>query len=278
MDYDSFNLQPPEPEPVYKDGKDPYKEPPVKDFSHLLSGRPKRNKPKNKFKKFFFYGLALLLLGIIIFMGINTLNKSKAPHPHKVVKKVAVVQKPQPLKLSQYISSGFNLTFNYPHNWSIADGGSASLVITSTPMTLISDRGKSLPGRILISVKPQGQLPVAFGPGNAVAVLPSQVITYTTPGTVQTGSTYISFVQYSSATVKGTLNGIYITGNYGYQQDQIIPRANIVSMSPLVTVTFEQCMNASCTSLHSLNITSSEWNNPQFNQPILAVLKSLSFN
>jgi hypothetical protein len=129
-----------------------------------------------------------------------------------------------------------------------------------------------------MAIQQQGQLPASFSAGAALAVLNSQRITYTQPTTAQPSQAYLSFVQYSSTTTKGGLDGIYLTGNYGYQKDQAIPSSDISSISPLVTVTFTKCGNASCTSnLVPLTIASTSWSKSALQTPIKAMLASLAF-
>jgi hypothetical protein len=133
-------------------------------------------------------------------------------------------------------------------------------------------------GKIIMLVQPQGAIPSDFGTGNAVAVRDSQLLKYSNPSASQLAQTYLSFIQYDSATISGTLNAIYITGNYGYQKDQIIQRADIATLNPLVTITFGQCATAACSNVGDLSIQANDWNNSALSTPIFTILKSLSFS
>ena len=125
----------------------------------------------------------------------------------------------------------------------------------------------------------KGYVPKAFSSGS-VAVLSSQKIAFDSPTTQQAADTYISFVQYPTTNIKGGLDGIYVTGNYGYQKYQNIPSTNIASIDPFVDVTFYSCANSSCptTSRQPLTISARDWSDSSFSSPILLILKSFSFD
>lgn len=178
-----------------------------------------------------------------------------------------------------YTASDFNLSFNYPEGWTVFNGGSGPMTVTSPSMQLTAADGQKVTGLVIMTIQPQGQLPAAFSAGTALAVLNSQIMTYTQPTTSQPSQAYLSFVQYYSTNTKGGLDGIYLTGNYGYQKDQVIPSSDISSIDPLVTVTFTKCGNAKCTSnLDPLTIASTSWNDKNFQTPIKSMLASLAFD
>jgi cytoskeletal protein RodZ len=177
-----------------------------------------------------------------------------------------------------YTSSDFNLSLNYPDTWNLVDNGNGPMTITSPAVQLTSAAGRPVTGEITMTIQQQGQLPASFSAGTALAVLNSQMITYKQPTASQTSQAYLSFVQYSSTTTKGGLDGIYLTGNDGYQKDQVIPASDVAGVNPLVTVTFTACGNATCTAnLNPLTIASTSWSKSAFETPIMAMLSSLSF-
>lgn len=179
---------------------------------------------------------------------------------------------------NSYTAADFNLSFNYPDGWTVFNNGSGPMTVTSPTMLLTSATGQKVNGLVTMTIQQQGQLPAAFSAGTALAVLNSQLIPYKNPSSAQTSQTYLSFVQYSSTTTKGGLDAIYVTGNYGYQKDGIIPSSNIASINPLVTISFTKCGNTKCTaSLTSLTIASTAWSNKTFQTPIKNMLASLDF-
>jgi hypothetical protein len=177
-----------------------------------------------------------------------------------------------------YTASDFNLSFNYPQGWTVFNNGSGPMTVTSPSMRLTSAAGQAVTGLITMTIQQQGQLPASFSAGAALAVANSQKISYTHPTTAQLSQAYLSFVQYSATTTKGGLDGVYLTGNLGYQKDQTIPSSDIASINPLVTVTFTKCGNTACTSnLTPLTIASTSWSKSTFQAPIETMLASLAF-
>ncbi|HVA11120.1 MAG TPA: hypothetical protein VNG32_03050 [Candidatus Dormibacteraeota bacterium] len=177
-----------------------------------------------------------------------------------------------------YTATDFNLSFNYPQGWTVFNNGSGPMTVTSPSMQLTSATGQAVTGLITMIIQQQGQLPASFSAGAVLAVLNSQKISYTHPTTAQLSQAYLSFVQYSATTTKGGLDGIYLTGNLGYQKDQTIPSSDIAKISPLVTVTFTKCGNTACTSnLNPLTIASTSWSKSAFQTPIKNMLASFAF-
>jgi hypothetical protein len=111
-----------------------------------------------------------------------------------------------------------------------------------------------------------------------VAVLPSENITYASPATGQRGSTYVSFLQYSTTTAKGALDGIYITGNAGYQQGQAIPMVDVVKVDPLITVTFVSCTTTCSDASPAANVSSTVWTAASLQTILENMFKSLAIS
>lgn len=178
----------------------------------------------------------------------------------------------------QYTSNDFSLSFTYPRSWVIADTGDGKLTLTSQPMPITNDNGVTESGVIVMDIENQGSADLSgFSTGSALAVLNSQLLDYTKPSGSQSADTYISFVQYNTATVKGTLDGIYVTGNFGYQKGQTIPESDINQIDPLIRILFMQCKGSKCTSLAAMRISAAMWSQPGFANPIENLLESLQF-
>jgi hypothetical protein len=273
MDNEAF--KPPQktslPEPPYSRRKDPYVEPPIKDFTHLLNGKPIAKKPKRHTSRNILIALLVIILlgggGAGVYIGFIR-PKPKVEHKTETAKTQVITNKPSTVPTTSYTSAGFGVTLSYPKNWTISDGGA----------TLFSVTSQTVNGKIIVLFQPQGKIPAAFGTTSALAVLNSQLISFTSPTAEQAAQTYLSFVQYSSATLVGTMNGIYVTGNYGYQKDGTIPESDLTGLNPLITVTFGQCTGTNCSNLDDLSLSSNEWSNGAFSTPIINILKSLQFS
>jgi len=180
---------------------------------------------------------------------------------------------------ASYAAASYGATFNYPTSWLVVNNTGSPLLVMSPTMNLVAADGKSVLGVVEMTLAQTGYLPPAFGT-QSVAVLTSQKVNFTNPSTTQAAATYISFIQYPSTTTVGGLDGIYVSGNYGYQKYQIIPSSNIASVNPFIAFSFLSCANPLCSvaTRQPLTISSREWSNSSFVAPILLMIKSFSFD
>ena len=175
-----------------------------------------------------------------------------------------------------YTSANQNLTFNYPTNWKVNE---TTTVITATsPMLkLTSYSHQSVDGQVTLQIRAQGVALSEFNAGDATAILPSQIITYTSPANGQRASTYISFLNYASSKGSG-IDGIYITGNTGYQSGQDAPESEIQAVDPVISLSFAKCTDKACNNTTPLTISTGSWGNKAFSGPLLTMLESLSIS
>ncbi len=241
------------------------------DFVHSIV--PKRKKhPKSRLILGFL--LLVIILVALVFMT----------QPAKTIKvKKPVIKPPKTTSLASVATSGysstyFGLNFSYPHTWALQDNHVGTIKLTSPLTNLVSDAQATVKGNISLTITKQGTLPTSLSSGTALAVLNSQILQYANPSATQNGQTYISFVQYASTNIKGGLDGVYVTGNYGFVQDQVINQTDISSVNPLIYVTFNQCANKSCQSFKPLTIAASYWQNAAANQIVTNIIKSFVFN
>ena len=243
--------------------------------------------PLHAWRRIFIRLLAILLAVVIVGFGVYLLFfHSKAPAAHSTHQASSMANhtssssnaKAAPVSTQSYTATNFNLSFNYPTGWTVVNSGTGPMTVTSPPMQLTSADGSLVTGQVTMTIQAQGQIPASFSAGTALAVLNSQHITYKQPTSSQASQTYLSFVQYSSTNTKGGLDGIYVTGNYGYVKDQDIPASDINNVNPLITITFTKCGNSACTmNLIPLSIASTLWSKSEFQAPILTTLRSFAF-
>jgi hypothetical protein len=261
--------------------KDPYEELPVKDFSYINT----QNRPHKKSGRAGLWIVSGVVVLVILGAGAflyghytkDKTTKSNETKSHKTVTAPKSTTTAPNITLTNYSSSVFNLTVNYPNTWTIAASGSTSMTITSPETAMTADTGKAVEGKTIVTVVNQGQIPAGYG-SSSVAVLNSQDINFSKPTSSQAAQTYISFMQYPATTVKGGLDAIYMTGNNGYLKGDVVPSSIVGQVSPLVIVSFEQCSNQTCTSPVALTISSTMWNSSAFSTPILDILKSFEFS
>ena len=242
---------------------------------------------KKSGKHYGWFGLGIILVALIL-AGAGYLAVHHS-HPTKTAKKPVAVKHAQPkptvastpsIPSSSFTSPSFGMTFNYPQTWNVVDSGAAGVSVYSPPMTITNAAGQPVLGEVSATFLKQGALPPAFGNNTSVAVINSQRIVFTQAGNNQPAATYISFVQYPSTTIAGGLDGIYVTGNFGYQKDQTIPNSQVAQVDPLIMVTFNSCANSACSvpTQKPLTIAATDWKNTDFSAPILLILSSLSFS
>ncbi len=249
---------------------------PDKDEQHLPVERMLGYAPKKK-----RMWLRILLIAAIVAVLAGS-GYFAAKHIHFPSKKAAPVSSQktetptsQPAALKQYRSSNFNLGFSYPETWGVVDNGDGKLTATSPVLQLKNTAGKTVSARAVVTIQNRQTSLPDFKAGNAVAAIASQKVSYTKPSSNQRAQTYISFLNYASSVAKG-VDGIYVTGDNGYQLGQAIPQTDVVQTDPLVTVTFLQCADAACSSGGApLTLAIGDWDSA-FSAPILAIITSLS--
>lgn len=177
-----------------------------------------------------------------------------------------------------YTSSNVGLTFAYPENWNVNDTDN-KLTVTSPVASLTGTDGQQFDGKILLTIQPKGATPDAFKNGGAIAALDSLKIKYAKPTPVQRGQTYLSFVQNTEKFVKGQLDGIYVTGDFGYQSNQFVPKTDIAKLDPLINIAFQKCDDSQCKSPVATSIQADQWdNNADFQKVIKSMLESIQVN
>jgi len=195
-----------------------------------------------------------------------------APTIQTATTKVAVIES----STKTYSSPNFYLTFKYPANWTVNDTGGGQMSVISPPVQLKSASGQTVTGQVEMLIRNNQQKLSEFNAGNATAVIDSQKIAYTSPSQTQRANTYLSFLQYATASNSG-LDGVYITGDFGYQKGQAIPLVDVSKGDPIISVTFVKCSDSSCSGKTTpLSISQTAWDDPAFSAPIIKMLQSLS--
>jgi hypothetical protein len=179
-------------------------------------------------------------------------------------------------KTEDYSSVSLGLSLAYPSSWTPAETNGV-LTITSPVVDLTDATGQKQKGEIVLTVRNKQALLPEFDAGSAVAVLASEKIKYTKPSSIQRASTYVSYLQYAATTTKGGLDGIYITGDAGYQYAQTILKGDIARIDPKISVGFVSCGDGACAKgspTKPLTITNTSWTGPN-KEAVMAMLASI---
>ncbi len=244
---------------------------PIPKHQHVEPNYHKQQKDRSIFT---YVLLALILIAAAaltywLFFAKKSSNTASQPNQSDTKSQISSSTK-------HYDSPNFYLAFDYPNNWTVNDNGGGQMTVESPAMKIKDASGQSVDGQIVMTIRDKSQKLTEFDKGNAAAIIDSQKINYTKPTQTQRGSTYISFLQYASSPTPG-LDGVYITGDNGYQKDQAIPLADLTKSDPVISVTFKKCSDDKCLNKTTqLTVDENNWSNPSFSKPILNMLKSLS--
>jgi hypothetical protein len=143
-------------------------------------------------------------------------------------------------------------------------------------MKLKDTSGQNIDGQIIMTIRGKTKKLSEFDKGAATAVLDSEKISYTKPSQTQRGDTYISFLALAGSK-DGGLDGIYITGDAGYQKNQAVPTVDISRIDPITNVTFVKCSDSKCSGTPTaLTVEPENWEDTNFSKPIKTLLQSLT--
>ena len=176
-----------------------------------------------------------------------------------------------------YASTNFALEFDYPSSWVVTDS-TAKLTITAPATKLpvaTASASDSKYVQTVVTFQNRQATIAAFKSGNATAIAESEKITYTKPSSVQRANSYLSFLSYADSAIDG-LDGVYVTGDNGYQVGQAIPQVDIAKADPLITVTFNSCSDSKCaTPGKPATLSAKVWQDATFAKPIRSLLQSI---
>lgn len=246
-----------------------------------LQSLQKGQKPKKRWPKW----LALIIVIVLVCGGgayywfVMRKPAAKPVAQQKTTTTTAPIpDAAQPIKTKHHDSTNFSLGFDYPDTWAVTDDGSGKLTLKSTPLQLKDTTGKAMTAQVVFTIQARQSSLDAFKNGNATAVLDSEKIAYAKPTPTQRAQTYLSFLNYASSTATG-LDGIYVTGDFGYQKEQAIPLVDISKADPLITITFLKCATAtSCDQPATpLTISTTNWGDTTYlDKVVKTVLTSLT--
>ncbi|MGH9856625.1 MAG: hypothetical protein ACRD4B_02155, partial [Acidobacteriota bacterium] len=204
----------------------------------------KERKAKSKRNKIILIvGLLLLAAGAAAYFLFLKSEKSENQAP-QTTQQTQTEEQPQIVESEKYESTDLNLSFEYPTNWKI-DDSTQGLLTVSSPVTKLTDvNGEQSDAKVVVTFLSSGSEVPAFEDGtSATAVMDSEKITYDSPSQSQREQTFISFAGFGSS----GLDDVFVTGDSGYQKDQIIPEADIKKIEPIISVRFYSCSDAECT-------------------------------
>jgi hypothetical protein len=231
--------------------------------------------PTKKGRYAFIAVVVLLIIGAAVYWFLLKPKPATAPTSVNSSSSSRNSQSTQAkLDTEHYESSNFNLGFDHPKDWKVSDvSGSGKLTVTSPVMKLTDSDNQKVDGQIIMTIRDKTQKLSEIDKGAAAAILDSEKIAYTKPAETQRGNTYISFLNYASSTGSNAagIDGIYITGDAGYQKDQEVPAVDISKIDPIINVIFMSNNKA-------ITIDSKNWSDNSFSKPIKTLVQSLAIH
>lgn len=180
-------------------------------------------------------------------------------------------------KTKHYVSQNFRLEFDYPEDWSAGEDNAEQITLLSPDLKMTSTEGKPIIGQVEFSIRPSGAKVAGIDGGKATAVRDSLKIDYAKPTSAQRASTYVSLLRYGDTAE--SLDGVFITGDLGYQKDQNVLKADIDKVNPIINFDFYLCPDSGCVEVSGISgIGIATWDNTGISEPILDMLKSLVIN
>ena len=224
-----------------------------------------------------------LIIGIVITIlllggGAYAAIKQRKATPTSSGPTSQASEQPKPLidtTTKRYSSNQFYLDIDIPSDWEVKDEQGSGVFTATSPNVAIPTTGTSTTGKVILTMRDKNQKLPEFDKGNATAVLDSEKIAYTKPSSAQRGQTYVSFLAYPTATSSSLIDGIYITGDFGYQKEQAIPKIDIQKVDPIISLTFMAC-DGSCTK--QIAIAPDAWQSAEFGGVLKKMLQSLTVN
>jgi cytoskeletal protein RodZ len=243
-------------------------------------GKPKR---KHRFLRSVMHFFGWILLIVVLTAGGGyagwyfLLKPNEAAKPSTTSQQAAAAAPEASdanVGTKHYESPNFSLALDYPQDWIVTD--STTRLTIASPVKQLKSGSTTVPNAqttLTIQAK-QASLP-AFKNGNATAIRESEKIAYAKPSSTQRANSYLSFLAYAGSATTG-LDGVYVTGDNGYQVGQAIPQVDIAKADPSITVTFASCTDSKCSGGGKpLTLSQTLWDDNAFSKPIKTMLQSL---
>lgn len=221
---------------------------------------------------------AVVLLVVCVAAGVWFINKNKKPATSTAPSTSEASAQPKVLiaaELERHSSTQFYLDIDIPKDWTIIDEAGSGVMTATSPNIAIPTGSGTTTGRVVLTMRAPSQKLPEFDKGNATAVTDSEKISYTKPSSAQRGQTYVSYLAYPASASSSLIDGVFITGDFGYTKDQAIPKVDIDKVDPIISITFVACDGA-CTK--GFGITPEAWKSAEFGQPLQKMLQSLTVN
>lgn len=233
--------------------------------------------------------IAMMLIGAGVYLYQARHSKPQPIVAAPVVVDTVVKASDQPASTttSNYVSNGsaLNLGFDYPSNWTVSPSSGNNpndqTINVNSPLTnIVGADGKSVVGKVTISLRPASALLTELSGGAATVAQDSVQFAYTKPTTAQYQYPYLIFIHLlGGSNPTSAFEEVLVSGHTKFAKGASITDSNI-AVDPIITANFYSCKTNACagSAAVSLSITNDTWLKSTLFQQTLAVFKSLRIN
>ena len=232
--------------------------------------------------------IAMLIgVGAYLFYARNSKPKQVVKAPVVVSTVVKASDQPVSTTTSIYVSKGsdLNLSFDYPSNWTAeptpgANPNDQTITVNSPLTTTVGADGKSVVGKVTISLRPASALLTELSSGVSTVAQDSVQFAYTKPTTAQYQYPYLIFIHLlGGSNPTSAFEEVLVSGHTKFAKNAGITESNI-AVDPIITANFYSCKTNACvgSDATNLSITNDTWLNSIIFQQTLAIFKSLQLN
>ncbi len=245
--------------------------PPPTPSEYVRQVEPLQKAKRASRRRVFIFLLILLMLGAA---GAYYYQKRKQP-VQPTPTSAPVIEQPQTKKIAletkHYTSNKFDLEFDYPTDWTLDDSSAVGTITIISPQLDLPSSTGTISGKVTLKIRPKKQLLPEFQSEYATAATESQKISYSHPTLSQNAESYVSFLNFDSETTTPLVEAIYVTGNLGYLQDQVVPKTDMMGLDPIISLQFTAC-DGTCEQI--AGIPPEAWDDSTFGAELKKLLSS----
>lgn len=242
--------------------------------SHITPVQKQKQRRRNR-KRLLIALLVLLIVGAVAgyFLTKKPSSNEQTPSNQSAQPEATEPEEELVTTTEHYTSSAFRLSLDYPSNWSVND--KEGLTFVSPKLKLANAEGQEGDSLVVIMVRSKGSRVNEIEGDTITALKASEKIAYTTPSANQRAETYLTFASHLSP--KG-LDGIYITGDNGYEKDAFVPKSDLMLSDPMINVSFYACQDTKCDlkTAQPTGVQLDQWKTNKYLNQVLDILKSIT--
>lgn len=242
------------------------------DFIHNIGPIKEARRKRRHHRIILLVLVVIVALGAVGYGVYSYLNRSTEPEPAQETERV---DRPEDMvSLQTFSSRELGVRLEHPSDWTVDESVADQVSLVSTVTELPDSNGGNSPAKGVVTVRANdGTLP-GFEADSATAARDSIKFSYESPSQIQRAETYLSFLSQEGA---GTMNAIYISGDFGYEADAVVSKDDMLHVDPTVSIRFYACQDDVCNieESNTMAIQPEVWEDNRQLQAAFGILKSL---